>query len=94
MDDFHGVLDQLLRENPAFQAPNAAVEVARPLLPVTGHEASITQCLSNLLGNAVKFTRIGQVDISVSAVGVRDGNTIVWFWIGSHACRQPDRAGR
>lgn len=26
-----------------------------------------------------------RVGIGFRAVGVRDGNTIVWFWIGSHA---------
>jgi hypothetical protein len=26
-----------------------------------------------------------RVGISYRAVGARDGNTIVWFWIGSHA---------
>jgi hypothetical protein len=26
-----------------------------------------------------------RVGIAYRAVGVRDGNTIVWYWIGSHA---------
>ena len=26
-----------------------------------------------------------RVGIGFRAVGIRDGNTIVWFWIGSHA---------
>jgi signal transduction histidine kinase len=30
-----------------------------PLLPVLGHEASLTQCLTNLLSNAVKFVAHG-----------------------------------
>jgi hypothetical protein len=26
-----------------------------------------------------------RVGISYRAVGVRDGNTMVWYWVGSHA---------
>ncbi|MDB6028342.1 MAG: putative two-component sensor histidine kinase protein [Verrucomicrobiales bacterium] len=33
----------------------AQIHVRRPLLPVLGHEGSLTQSISNLLGNAVKF---------------------------------------
>jgi PAS domain S-box-containing protein len=46
-----------------FEPKGSAVqiEVASPLLPVIGHETSLTQCLSNLLGNAVKFVAPGTV---------------------------------
>lgn len=52
-------LDRLVREMiehyPNFQPPLAEVHVEHPLLPVLGHEASLNQCVSNLVANAVKF---------------------------------------
>lgn len=51
---------QLIDENPALQPPRAVIEVRAPLLPVLGHEAYLTQVLSNLLYNAVKFVPPGR----------------------------------
>lgn len=51
---------QLIDENPALQEPRATVEIQKPLLPVLGHEAYLTQVLSNLLYNAVKFMPPGR----------------------------------
>lgn len=54
------LLRQLIAENPALQPPLADVVVETPLLPVMGHEAYLTQCLSNLVTNAVKFIEPGR----------------------------------
>jgi PAS domain S-box-containing protein len=55
-------LDRLVREllphYPALQPGHAEVEVA-PLHAVRGHEPSVTQIVSNLLTNAVKFVAPG-----------------------------------
>lgn len=52
-------LDKLVRgiieSYPQFHASNADIEITGKLPVVLGNEASLTQCVSNLLGNAVKF---------------------------------------
>ena len=55
-------LDPLVRgiieHYPAMQSPRAIIDVA-PLHAVYGHEPSLTQVISNLLANAVKFVAPG-----------------------------------
>lgn len=51
----------LIHERPDLQPPRAVVKVMSPLLPVRGHDASLTQCLTNLLANAVKFVGAGVI---------------------------------
>lgn len=52
-----GILDSY----PDFQPSRARIRVDWPLPVVLGNEAGLTQCFSNLLGNAVKFVKPGQV---------------------------------
>ncbi len=58
--DLHSLAMDLRREHPEFQPPDAQVRIEGQLLPVMGNVAYLTQCLTNLLGNAVKFVRSGQ----------------------------------
>jgi len=48
----------ILEHSDALQFPNADIQV-EPLLPVHGHAPSLSQALSNLLANAVKFVPPG-----------------------------------
>ncbi len=64
--DVHPVnVAQLLRgmvdTYPAFQPPKVQIRVSPDLPLVQGNEAALTQCFSNLLDNAVKFVRPGEV---------------------------------
>jgi signal transduction histidine kinase len=56
-------LDQLLRETiqqyPNLQSVKAHIEIQGPLLAVLGNPTALVQCVSNLLGNAVKFVAPG-----------------------------------
>ena len=57
-------LDKLVRDlvehYASMQAPGADIRID-PLLPVTGHEPSLTQIMSNLLSNAIKFVPAGEI---------------------------------
>lgn len=57
-------LDKLVRDlvehYASMQAPGADIRID-PLLPVTGHEPSLTQIMSNLLSNAIKFVPVGEI---------------------------------
>src|SRR6185312_3185859 len=41
------------------QPPQADIQIDSPLLPARGNEASLSQCFTNLLDNAVKFVARG-----------------------------------
>lgn len=59
--DLEPLLQQLIEERPEFQPPKAQIEIERPLPKVLGHEAYLTQCITNLLDNAIKFVPPGAV---------------------------------
>jgi PAS domain S-box-containing protein len=46
---------EILAEYPQFRNEQVQIAIASPLLPVNGNIALLTQCISNLLDNAVKF---------------------------------------
>lgn len=57
--DLDRLVRDTIRERIELQAAGVAIEVDHPLQAVMGHEASLTQCLANLLDNAVKFVAPG-----------------------------------
>ncbi len=58
--DLDKLVHDIVQQYPTFQPPTADVQVDGPLPRVLGNEASLTQCLSNLIGNAVKFVKPGE----------------------------------
>jgi len=54
------LMRQVIHERPEFQPPKADIQIQSPLLPVKGHQALLTQCVTNFLGNAVKFVDRGK----------------------------------
>jgi len=58
--DVDKLVRDIIQQYPAFQPPIAEVEILLPLPRVLANEASLTQCISNLLDNAVKFTKPNQ----------------------------------
>jgi PAS domain S-box-containing protein len=53
------LLPDIIQQYPGFQTHRVDIVIRSPLLDVMGHEASLIQCLSNLIGNAVKFVLPG-----------------------------------
>jgi len=57
--DVDALVRALVTERPELSPPRAEITIEGPLPPMLGHEASLSQCLTNLLGNAVKFVEPG-----------------------------------
>jgi signal transduction histidine kinase len=73
------LLEDIISTTPEFQEPKARVTVVKPVYRVLGHDAYLTQCITNLLDNAVKFVpaeRVPEVRIRAERV---DGKVRVWF---------------
>jgi signal transduction histidine kinase len=59
--DTGALLRGMLDSYPELQATRARISIEGTLPVVLGNEAGMTQCFSNLLGNAVKFVKPGQI---------------------------------
>lgn len=57
--DVDTLVRALIDERPELSLPRARIIVDGPLIPMLGHETTLSQCLTNLLGNAVKFVEPG-----------------------------------
>lgn len=57
--DVDKLVRAIIQERPDWQPPRIEVNIEAPLLPMMGHDASLTQCITNLLDNAVKFVAPG-----------------------------------
>lgn len=76
--DLAKVLHHVISGNPEFQPPSAEISIA-PLHHVMGHAARLSQCFTNLLGNAVKFVAPGvrpQIKIWSESL---DGHIRIWI---------------
>jgi PAS domain S-box-containing protein len=57
--DTDKLVRELIRDRPEFHTTGAEILVEGHLLPVMGNEPSLNQCLTNLIGNAIKFVGSG-----------------------------------
>jgi len=53
------IISGVIQDYPNLQPPQAEIVLEKPFHNIFGHEAFLTQCVSNLLCNAVKFTNPG-----------------------------------
>lgn len=77
--DAEALLRGILDTYPEFQVSKARIVVEGKLPVVLANEAGLTQCFSNLLGNAVKFVQPGEMPNVRIRVTHRDG--WVRFWV-------------
>jgi signal transduction histidine kinase len=66
------LLQEIIQQQAELQPPRAHITVHSPLPLLLGHEALLTQCLANLLGNAVKFVAPSvspQVHVRAESIG-------------------------
>lgn len=77
--DVERLLRQVLAERPDLQMPKAVIEMQSPLMPVCAHEAYLSQCITNLLDNGVKFVAAGtQPKVTIRSES-RDNRVRLWF---------------
>jgi len=88
--DTAALLQGMMESYPQFQQPKAEVRLDGELPVVLGNEALLTQCFSNLLNNAVKFTPPG----TTPHVNVRTEtrNSMVRFWVEDQGIGIPQPA--
>jgi len=73
------LIEDILTTTPEFQPPRALIIMEKPLSHVLGHEAYLTQCVTNLLGNGVKFVAAGVVPVIRVRSERVGGKVRFWF---------------
>lgn len=67
--DTQKLVEDIIATYPNLQKPRAEIYIESPLPHVNANSAALTQVISNLLGNAVKFVRPGTLpEVRISAV--------------------------
>ncbi|MDQ1695164.1 MAG: two-component system, sensor histidine kinase and response regulator, partial [Frankiaceae bacterium] len=80
-DTVHDVVDLLARSAQAKGLELVAVLERTVPSVVTGDPGRVRQVLTNLIGNAVKFTQSGEIVVRVSADGSAGADTVVRFQV-------------
>jgi two-component system sensor histidine kinase/response regulator len=77
--DIDRLTREIIEQYPGMRTPHADVQIDGTLPPVWANEAMLTQCISNLLGNAIKFVETGRlprVRIRAERIGA---DARIWF---------------
>ncbi|MGH7940080.1 MAG: ATP-binding protein [Limisphaerales bacterium] len=77
--DLSTLLRGLIETYPNLHGEKAEISVEEPLPVVIGDEGMLTQCFSNLLGNAVKFVAPGVKARVIVQTEMREGMARIWI---------------
>jgi signal transduction histidine kinase len=77
--DIERLMRDVIGSSAAFQLPQAEIEIRGPLPRVLGNATALTQCFSNLLGNAVKFVVRGTIPRVQIWAEELDSGVRLWF---------------
>jgi len=88
--DLSNFTSDLIKTYPNFQPDKADIRIEGPLPVVLANEALLTQCLSNLLRNAVKFVASGvRPEVRISA---EDRGAMTRIWVKDNGIGIPAQA--
>ncbi len=79
--DTHKLVLDIIHSYPQFESTHADISIEGRLPLVLANEAALTQVMSNLLANAVKFVAHGRracVRVGANADAARDGRVDLW----------------
>ncbi|HVS53324.1 MAG TPA: chemotaxis protein CheB [Opitutaceae bacterium] len=76
--DLEKLITDIMHQYPMLQPPAADIRIVGPLPRVQAEQSTTTQCLSNLLGNAVKFVPPGRKPHIVVRAERHDQRVRVW----------------
>lgn len=77
--DLDQLVHHLIATYPNWQSPGVEIRIQGPLPPVMGHEGFLTQCISNLVGNAIKFVAPGTAPRIRIGAEVANSGVTIWF---------------
>ena len=77
--DADELIREIIEQYPGFQPPEVEIRIEGKLPVVWANEATLTQCISNLLGNAIKFVPKGTQPKIVIRAEVHGKEATLWI---------------
>ncbi|WP_438481170.1 sensor histidine kinase [Oleiharenicola lentus] len=77
--DLESLIREVITQHPEMQPGRASIEIQTAIPRVIAHVPSLTQAVSNLIANAVKFVRAGESPRVVIRASMGDGNARIVF---------------